>query len=97
MEVGFENADQVYNFLSEFNKSAKENKVSKKVLEVIDKVKLNKELESKSRQFSQAEKNSIIDDLAGPNTREEGYGISKKQYEEDGYMVAANSVGAMNF
>lgn len=89
MDIGFENADQVYNFLSEFNKSAKENKVSKKVLDAIDKVKLNKELESESRQFSQAEKNSIIDDLAGPNTKEEGYSISKKQYEEDGYLADA--------
>lgn len=88
MEVGFANADQVYNFLAEYNKSAQEGKVSDKVINAISKVKLNRELKKKKEgQYSKEEAfdyeaaNKAVNDLVGPKDDKGNYTVTKKEYD----------------
>ncbi|NDB55443.1 hypothetical protein EB169_06380, partial [archaeon] len=90
MEVGFANADQVYNFLAEYNKSAQEGKVSDKVINAISKVKLNKELKKKKEgQYSKEEAfdyeaaNKAVNDLVGPKDEKGNYTVTKQEYDSD--------------
>ena len=106
LEIGFANSDQVFNFLTEYSKSAQNNEVSQKVLDAIDKTKLAKELKKKRKQFSEVrdefeledgsfdyeQANKVIDDLVGEKDGSGAYVVSKKEWDEGGISKAYNAI-----
>jgi len=105
MEIGFANSDQVFNFLTEYSKSAQNNEVSQKVLDAIDKTKLAKELKKKNKQFSVDEfvkedgsfdyeaANKDVNDLVGPKDPKTGkFVMTKKEWDEGGVSPAYNAI-----
>lgn len=97
VEIGFENADQVFNFMSEYNKSIKEGEISDKVIKAIDQFKLQKEIDTKSKsgeqaQFSQADLNARVDNLVGPKDESGNYKVSKQQYDKDSIALIYDKI-----
>ncbi len=61
MEIGFDNADQVFNFINEFNKSSESGEVSANLLDAIDTYKLQKELNQDNLQLSKDDSSNVGD------------------------------------
>jgi hypothetical protein len=96
IELGFDNADQVFNFMQEYNKAAKSGIVSEKISQVLDAKKSSITQESiklgKIDQLSQEALNKKVNDLVGSKDDEGNYTVTKQQYDRTGYVNAYQAI-----
>ena len=96
IELGFDNTDQIFNFMQEYNKAAKSGVVSEKISQVLDAKKAGITQESiklgKMDQPSQEALNKRVNDLVGPKNEAGKYTVTKQQYDRQGYVKAYQAI-----
>ena len=93
ISLGFDNADQVYNFLKEYTSNAKSGEVSEKIINALDLDRINKDSTSISfSQKSQEQLNERVNSLVGKRNEEGKYEVTKAQYDREGFGRAYQSM-----
>ena len=93
ISLGFENADQVYNFLKEYTNNAKSGEVSEKIISALDLDRINKDsINISFSQKSQEQLNEKVNSLVGKRNEEGKYEVTKAQYDREGFGKAYQAI-----